>query len=165
MIFLKAFLLLLLSNAAPLVCLVYRRGWWVTPDDPVSPFGCGTTPGSSREQAMVEKYAKWGTYWADWWWCGVRNRCYGLAYAMKPQHFKDLQTYAGCNVAVMQSGRVRTITVDGYTEWTLSLGIVHIIAGYRLRPIADEAQRNVPCRAINMDARPILSIRAGGKDD
>lgn len=165
MVFLQAFVLLLLSTLAPFVCLFYRKGIWLTPDDPVSPFGCGTTPGSSREDAMVEKYQKWGVYWADWWWLGIRNSCYGLAYKWKPSHFKDLTTYANCAVTVTQRGPLRAITVDGFREWTVFLGLFHVIAGYRLRPVADEAQRNVPCRTVNMDARPILSIRAGGNDD
>ena len=154
----KALLLMLVAQTAPLVCLVYRKGWFLTPDDPVSPFG-------RYEPKMVERYAKWGTFWADWWWLGMRNRAYGLAYALKPPHFKDLTTYANCAIEVKQTGPVRKITVDGFTEYMVSLGFAHVIAGYRLRPVVDEAQRNVPCRAVNMDARPIFSLRFGAKDD
>lgn len=155
---LKALYCELVALTAPVVCLFYRRGWFLTPDDQVSPFG-------SYEPAMVRIYAKYGKFFGDWWWLGVRNRAYGLAYAMKPQHFKDLTTYANCAVTVEQKGLLRTITVDGFSEYMVSLGLVHILAGYRLRPVADEAQRNAPCRAINMDARPILSVRFGAKDD
>jgi hypothetical protein len=149
---------------APIVTLFYRKGIWLTPDDPVSPFGCGTTPGASVEPAMQAKY-RISTFLGDWWWLGIRNSAYGLAYKFKPAYFKSLSTYAGCPIGLKQVGPLRIIDIFGYKEIMLSCGFFHILVGYRLRPIVDEAARNVPCRPINMDARPIFSIRAGNKDD
>lgn len=149
---------------ATVVCLFYRKGWYLTPDDTESPFG-------KYEPAMVRRYEKWGKYWADYWWLGMRNRGYGFAYDLKPDHFKNLTTYADCEVAHYPGRFMRKIVVDGYVERTFFFGFFHIILGWRLRPIYDEWVRlwrdgiPTPYRPINMDARPIFSIRAGGKDD
>lgn len=163
---------------APLLMLVpaLRRGIWITPDDPVSPYGCGNSPTGSDEPMMRGIYARWGTYWGDWWWLGVRNRAFGLAYKLKPEHFKRLRTYETCEVATSEAprwyGRRRLITVDGHEERTYFFGrAFHVIAGYRLRPVRDEHLRSIPLpepilvRPINMDARPVLTVRAGGTDD
>lgn len=155
---LKALFGELVGLTAPVVCLFYRRGWFATPDDSVSPYGQG-------EPTMRRIYAKLGPRFGDWWWLGVRNRAYGLAYAMKPAHFKRMTTYAHVAVTVRQKGRLRVIDVDGYKEYCLSLGVAHIIAGYRLRPIVDGMGDGSTYRAVNMDARPILSIRFGNADD
>ena len=53
----------------------------------------------------------------------------------------------------------------------LARRVVHVIAGYRLRPIVDEHLRwkdqdgEFPTRPVNMDARPLITIRAGNEDD
>lgn len=158
--FLQILALRLVSLAAPLVCLVpqFRRGWFLTPDDPVSPYGQG-------EPAMRERLAKWGVYWSDWWWLAARNRAYGLAYAFKPDFFKQLTTYADLRPVVTYKGPLRVIEIAGFREYMLSLRWFHIIAGYRLRPVRDGIYDGAPYRAVNMDARPILSIRAGKADD
>jgi hypothetical protein len=88
-----------------------------------------------------------------------------LAYALKPDYFKTLTTYEGLDAKVTQRGPLRVITIAGFKEFMVSLGFVHIIAGYRLRPIMDGAKDGAPYRAVNMDARPILSLRFGAKDD
>lgn len=166
--------------AAPVVTIFYRKGIWLTPDDPVSPYGCGTTPGASDEPQMRRMYEKFGTRFGDWWWLAMRNRAYGLSYKLKPQHFKDMKDYSEIQSAWTQTyprwyGAVRYIQVDGYYERTYSVGKgkigFHVIAGYRLRPVFDQWYANrfngagIPYRPINMDARPILSIRAGTQDD
>ncbi|HQR12808.1 MAG TPA: hypothetical protein PLW68_15915 [Casimicrobiaceae bacterium] len=160
-------LLELVKLAAPVVCLFYRGGWFNTPDDPASPHGM-------YEPAMRDRHARWGTRWADWWWLGVRNRAYGLAYAMKPRHFKRLESYRDCQCTREWRGRTRITTVDGWTERAIRLGPLHLLAGYRVTPIYNEASENlnrreegrepIPFRPINMDARPILSLRAGAPD-
>jgi hypothetical protein len=165
----------LLSLAAPVVTLFYRGGWFNTPDDPVSPRG-------QYEPFMQKLQAKVGPWWSDWWWLGVRNKAYGFSYAMKPAIFKGLH-YSSIppgmlTSAVKWSGPFlcRIIDMLGYSEKTCTLvvygfPVVTLIYGYRLRPILDEVLRNagrstwdVPHRQINMDARPILSIRFGYDD-
>jgi hypothetical protein len=156
---------LLLSFTAPVVCIFYRRGWFNTPDDPHSPHGM-------YEQAMKARHEKWGTWLADWWWLGLRNRAQGFAYAMKPEHFKRLTTYDNCHLERTQRGPIRITTVDGVSEYAISLGIAHILYGYRVTPIFNEARKNlylppaerIPFRTPNMDARPIVSIRSGRPD-
>lgn len=176
---LKIALCTLADFAAPFVALVYRKGIWVTPDDPVSPFGCGTTPGASTEPFMQKLYARFPKFVGDWWWCGMRNRAYGLAYKLKPDHFKNLTTYDNCQTLSFTEhvwyGKRRVIYVDGHKELTYFIGKgkvgFHVILGYRLRPVFDEwynnrfLQASIPYRPVNMDARPILSIRAGTTDD
>lgn len=155
---------------APLVTLVYRGGWFNTPDDPASPRGLG-------EPAMRALHARFGAWLADWWWLGVRNRAYGLAYALKAPEFRGLryETISPVDVSY-RAGRLRRIRILGRSEWMLSLGLVHVICGYRLRPVLDELLRNwsggwprapwdVPHRPINMDARPIFTVRPGARDD
>lgn len=163
---LKALFGNVVASFAPIVCLFYRGGWFNTPDDPVSPRGMG-------EPFMRKLHAKVGPWLADYWWLGFRNKAYGLDYAMKPDHFKNMLCYyidIG-SVKVDQHGPLRIIDIDGYKEYTLALGFFHIIAGYRLRPIYDEFRRQeseprlIPVRTINMDARPHLSLRWGAKDD
>lgn len=159
----------LVGLIAPLVTLVYRKGWFNTPDNPDSPHGM-------YEPAMKAKHAKWGTYWADWWWLGIRNRAYGLRYSLKPEFFKSLDTYERLSIKTryLIASRylnLREINVAGYKEWTLWCCFFHVIVGHRLRPIRDEFVNNmylepsmqIPFREVNMDARPIFSIR-GGQD-
>lgn len=163
--------------AFPLALVLAVRGrypWWmVTPDDPVSPFGCGTTPGAAREPSMVRVYEKMGRYVGDVLWLGWRNRLYGLSYAMKPDWLKepsirymDLQCVREGNAVVLRQP-------DGplLREVTLRLGPFYIIAGHRLSPIIDgklEDEARVrrgqlpvprPLRHPNMDGRPVFSIR------
>jgi hypothetical protein len=162
MIWLKIIFLQLVKMSAPFVCLFYRGGWYNTPDDPVSPHGM-------YEQTMKKMHAHFGTWFADWWWLGIRNTAYGLAYALKPDHFKRKTSYFACEIGRTKSGRITTTVVDGYSEYVISFKRLHIIVGYRLTPIYDEVRNNryganIPYRPVNMDARPIISIRAGEAD-
>lgn len=150
-----------MKATAPIVTLFYRKGWYLTPDDPVSPFGKG-------EAKMTRMYEKYGKFIADWWWLGIRNPAFGLAYKLKPQIFKDMTTYKNLKhpeLEVKQGRFLRTITILGYKEYFISLKYFHILVGYRLRPIVSSLYDHAPYRAINMDARPIFSIRAGGEDN
>lgn len=152
----KIALLTAAGLAAPVVCLVYRRGWFATPDDRTSPHG-------AYEPTMRRIYARCGTWVGDYVWHGWRNRAYGLAYALKPDVFKT-RLYIFSDTRRTQHGPLRIIQVAGYREYMLSLGFVHIIAGYRLRPVFDQLGVWLPYGA-RMDGRPIFSIRAGGTDD
>jgi hypothetical protein len=165
----------LLASLAPIVTLFYRGGWFNTPDDPVSPRGMG-------EPFMRKLHAHLPAWVADYWWLGWRNKAYGWSYANKPAVFKGLRydlvtDWQGFNV-IVDDGWLshREIHMLGYSEHTFTLTVkgkprLGLIVGYRLRPIWDELCRNldtdvwdVPHRPINMDARPILSIRFGGDD-
>ena len=158
----------LVSLTAPIVTLFYRGGWYNTPDDPVSPRGMG-------EPFMQKLHAKVGPWLADYWWLAWRNRGYGYDYAMKPAFFKNLTSYEGLNMGVSNRRvlgvHIRSIWIEGYEEHTLHFKLFHVIVGYRLRPIWDEVFANkflnqkIPFRPINMDARPIFSVRWGARDD
>jgi hypothetical protein len=164
---LQLVLLQLAKLAAPFVTLVYRGGWFNTPDDPASPHGM-------YEPKMQGMHRRLGTWWADWWWLGIRNPAYGLAYAMKPAHFKELTTYDDCSCWRGVVGRSRYTSVDGYRERAIDLRFCHLLVGYRVTPIFNEWHVNlerarfgeppIPFRPVNMDARPILSLRFGKPD-
>jgi hypothetical protein len=152
---------------APIVTLFYREGWFNTPDDPVSPRGVG-------EPFMRKLHAKVGPWLADWWWLGIRNRAYGLKYALKPALFRSVGSYEQLPTQRHTRGRVRTTTVAGFPEWAIDCGRFHVLVGYRVTPIYSEILDNqrrrderwplIPFRPVNMDARPILSVRMGAPD-
>lgn len=164
----------IVSLLAPIVTLFYRGGWWNTPDAPVSPRGL-------YEPFMRKLHDKVGPWLSDYWWLGWRNKGYGFSYAMKPAIFKGLH-YAmigkgatTCEIKWRGPFLCRTITIFGYPERTFTLvlrgrGLFTVFVGYRLNPIYSEIVRNegrvwdVPYREINMDARPIFSIRFGYDD-
>lgn len=164
---LQLLVLELAKLAAPLVCLFYRGGWFNTPDDPASPHG-------QYEPMMRRILARWGARVNDWWWLGMRNRAYGLAYAMKPAHFRALQSYEACVLWRYSEGRSRFTMVDGYYERAIVFRWCHLLVGYRVTPVYNERKENmrraergeapIPFRPVNMDARPILSLRAGAPD-
>jgi hypothetical protein len=148
--------------AAPFVTLFYRKGIWNTPDNPDSPHGM-------YEQKMQGIHARFGTWIADWWWLGVRNRAYGLAYNLKPELFRNLSSYEHLQMYRHAIGRSVYTVIEGYTERVIQFKRFHVIIGYRLTPIWDEVMNNrngagIPFRPVNMDARPIFSIRAGEAD-
>lgn len=158
----KQLILFLAGLVAPVVTLFYRKGIWVTPDDPVSPYG-------QYEPKVRWVYDHFGRFIGDWYWLGIRNSAYGLAYKWKPQVLKNREggTYEGLHMVKWQDGNTRTIKLFGpevYTETCMSFGIFHIIYGYRLRPVYDTMMSDLPVRHLNMDGRPIFSIRFG-KDD
>ena len=160
-------LLELARLAAPLVTLVYRGGWFNTPDDPASPHG-------QYEPKMRGIYARWGARVNDWWWLGVRNRAYGLAYAMKPRELKARVTYDGLTFHRWCDGASRFTIVGEVTECAIDCGWFHVLIGRRVTPIYNEIQENrrraeageplIPYRPVNMDGRPILSLRIGRPD-
>lgn len=144
----------------PIYAIWGRYPWWmVTPDDPVSPFGCGTTPGASTEQMMVDLYARFGRYVGDVVWLGWRNSGYGLAYAAKPDflkrpglrywtlavkddrspmHESSIADWVYRDNSAVRTGTLWVQTPDGSWLWetTRKLGPVYVITGYRLSAIA-----------------------------
>lgn len=132
----------------------------LTPDDPVSPFGSGTTPGASREPTQMAVYRRFGRYIGDVVWLAWRNGGYGIAYWLKPDWLKDPKLrYMDLEIfdqrlppmaATMtpdgaytdnDAERVGTVWVkapDGKWLWqtTRKLGPLYVITGYRLSAIA-----------------------------
>jgi hypothetical protein len=168
-VFLKVLVCELVSLAAPVVCLFYRRGWFITPDDLSSPHG-------QYEPKMRGILARFGPAVNDWWWLGVRNRGYGLRYRLKPALFRNLGTYEHLPTERHTRGRLRITRVAGHSEYVMDLTRLHIIYGYRMTPVYNEIRWNarardegwleqlIPFRPVNMDARPIFSIRMGAPD-
>jgi hypothetical protein len=138
----------------PFFLLARHVPWWmVTPDDPVSPFG-------KYEAGVVAVYQRWGKFVGDWYWLGLRNALYGLAYRWKPDFLKGLPfPYAQLRMTYLDRRFYRLIRVDRADfELTLKLGPIVAILGRRLSPIWDNVPGQIP-RPINMDARPIFSMR------
>lgn len=158
--------------ALPLVMVFAIRGkypWWmVTPDDPTSPFG-------QYEPTVREVYEAFGRYWGDVYWLGWRNRNYGISYKYKPDWLKD-PSIRYRDLTMYRDEELNTIILrqpDGtlLREKTIKVGPLYIIYGHRLRPIWDARQDELdrekqglplvgwPLKRINMDCRPILTIR------
>lgn len=149
----------------------------VTPDDPVSPFGSGTTKGASVEKSQMDIYRRFGRYVGDVVWLGWRNSGYGYAYKQKPDWLKNPDIkYEDLTVNKVESGNKTIYGVyspDGewLTEVQCRLGPLIIIHGYRLQPVYDGAMENKerlskgepraprPARHPNMDGRPLISFR------
>lgn len=158
--------------------------WMVTPDDPVSPFGSGTTALASREPGHVAIYA-WGSkihpafgrWLGDVVWLAWRNSMYGLAYRLKPDWLKRPGiAYETLEFDQESDGNVKTFWLrcpDDTWLWERQrkVGPFVILSGYRIEPIIQGAQENLerianglpraqrPPGHPNMDGRPILSIR------
>jgi hypothetical protein len=164
--------------ALPIAAVLAIKGkypWWLlTPDDQVSPFGCGTTPGASNEPTMRAVYKRLGRYVGDVWWLGRRNRMYGLAYAMKPDWLKR-PGLRYLDVAMWKAGDSIYLRQPDDTvlrERTIKLGFLYLIVGHRLSPIwnahYEELERHAnglppigrPLHHPNMDARPIVTVRS-----
>jgi hypothetical protein len=153
----KGFLLVILGFLVMPLVAVYaifgKYPWWmVTPDDPVSPFG-------QYEETVVKQY-KIGRWWGDFYWLGLRNSLYGLKYKYKPDYLKNLSSYLPFQRRMKRfvSKNKAVLCLDGLTETVLSVGPFRIIYGYRLSPIWNwEPSHGM--RPINMDGRPIFSIR------
>jgi hypothetical protein len=152
-----------LIKLAVLACVPFGRyPWWmVTPDDPVSPFGSGTTPGASREPTQMAVYERFGRAVGDFVWLGWRNSGYGIAYWLKPDFLKrpglrymdlnivDFRTpgHVGAvdgHYADNSAERVGTLWVqadDGTWLWetTRKIGPLYVITGFRLSAIASGA--------------------------
>jgi hypothetical protein len=142
---------------APLVCLVYRGGIFNTPDDPESPHG-------HYEPKMRKIYEKYGKWVGDYWWLGIRNRAYGLRFNLKPELFRAATSYDGFPRVRYKKGLIQVTDVAGYKEYILNLKWLHIIYGYRMGPVYN-TKGPLGSRQVNMDARPILSIRSGEDDN
>ena len=181
---------LLLKIAVPLFAI---RGKYpplmLTPDDPVSPFGSGTTPGASREPTQMAVYRRFGRYVGDVVWLAWRNSGYGVAYYLKPEWLKqpgirymdleiaDERTPTGQKTTDGHDIKVGTLWVknpDGTWLWetTKKIGPMFVITGYRLSAIASGAAEDRervanglppvprPLRHPNMDGRRIVSFRS-----
>jgi hypothetical protein len=105
-------------------------------------------------------YGIYGKFIGDWWWLGVRNSSMGIAYKFKPNYLKGIPTYAYLPRTVKSTRFYDLIKVwKADFELTLKFGLFHVIYGRRLKPIIND--NDLPVRSVNMDGRPILSIRWG----
>jgi len=159
----------------PFYAIRGKYPWWmVTPDDPVSPFGSGTTPGASTEKSQMRLYEKFGRYVGDVVWLGWRNSAYGYAYSQKPDWLKDPSIkYEELDIWGTENKEVYLRQPDGSVLWekTRRLGPFRLITGHRLTPILSGSNENKkrleqgleraprPWGHPNMDARPIISLR------
>lgn len=148
--------------------------WMVTPDDPVSPFGSGTSKTSPTEPTQMAIYRRYGRYIGDVIWLGWRNSGYGYAYTQKPDWLKDPNIkYEELNIWGTPDKEVFLQQPDGsiLSERTLRVGPFRLIVGHRLTPILNGANENKkrleqglprfprPPFHPNMDARPLVSLR------
>ncbi len=177
---LKRFLVskVLCKTLVPIFAIWGKYPWWmVTPDDPVSPFGSGTTKTASTEPTQMAVYQRFGRYVGDVVWLGWRNSGYGYAYSQKPDWLKDPDIkYEELDMQRVVEGRKTIFKVrqpDGtfLEERQYKLGPFVWIAGYRIEPIYNGCMENRdrlargepraprPGFHPNMDARPLLSLR------
>ncbi len=151
--------------------------WMLTPDDPVSPFGSGTTPTASTEPTQMAIYQRFGRYVGDVVWLAWRNSGYGYSYSQKEDWLKDPEIkYENLTVQRLEDGRKTTYRVlrpDGtwMQERQYAWGPFRWLAGYRVQPIYDGALENRarlakgleraprPGFHPNMDGRPLISLR------
>lgn len=143
-----------LALPVSMICVgIGKVPWWLnTPDDPHSPHG-------QYEEAVKAIYERYGNYVGDVYWLGIRNSFYGLAYWFKPDFLKDLDTYKNTpTIKILKKNgwEIRLIGTEFY-ERVRVFGPFQVISGWRLSPIHDGKEN--PVRPINMDARPIFSIR------
>lgn len=163
------------SKFLVLLCAIRGKYPWplLTPDDPVSPFGCGTS-GGDVEPTVQKVYAKFGRYIGDIYWLGWRNSNYGLAYWLKPDWLKDPNIkYEDLIVGYTSGGMYTVLQPDGTLLWERNrkVGPFTLITGFRVAPIVEGALENRcrlaaggpraprPARHPNMDGRPIVSLR------
>lgn len=140
-----------------LVCAALRRfPWWLlTPDDPVSPFG-------HYEPTMRSIYARFGRYAGDVVWLAWRNVLYGLAYRLKPARFKRVTDYRGFWVAQYPHRVGVLFDCEGWHLLQVPL-LGHrfeLLAGWMVRGAV--LDQDTPRAPINMEFRPMLSIRRAG---
>lgn len=171
----------LIKVAVLLYAVRGKYPWWmVTPDDPVSPFGSGTTPSASVEPTQMAVYKRWGRYIGDVVWLAWRNSGFGLSYSLKPDWLKDPSIRYDALELVAENdvtGRVSRYWLrqpDGtwLRETQRWFGPLCLITGFRIQPIYDGVARNkarafeglppqtLPAFHPNMDGRPILSLRS-----
>jgi hypothetical protein len=148
----KGFLLFLASLLAyvlvPFYAIKGKYPWWmVTPDDPVSPFG--------QYEESIRKAYKWGRWWGDTRWL-TRNAFYGLKYRFKPDALKGVTDYSNLTT-IRHKEDVYLFLDEVYVEKNRRFGPFVLITGYRLSPIHND--KNIPRKEINMDGRPVFSIR------
>lgn len=159
----------------PLYAIKGKYPWWmVTPDDPVSPFGSGTSPTSSTEPTQMGIYKRFGRYVGDVVWLAWRNSAYGYAYSQKPDWLKDPSIkYEDLKIWGTPNKEVFLEAPDGtvLTEKTYKVGPFRLIVGHRLTPILNGSLENKqrlaqgleraprPGFHPNMDARPVVSLR------
>jgi hypothetical protein len=129
--------------------------WMITPDDPVSPFG-------QYEETVRKVYEKRGRYWGDVYWLGFRNVLFGLAYEWKPAWLKRMKSYEDMPTEKTTFLMVTTVKLFDLREYTINLGLFSLILGNKLSPIHNG--KKDPVRAINMDGRPVFSIRINNGD-
>lgn len=167
-----------LKLLVPLYAIRGNYPWWmVTPDDPVSPFGSGTTPTASTEPSQVALYEDAGRYIGDVVWLGWRNSFYGFHYQFKPDWLKSpgvkYEELVWYRESDGNTSRIYLQQPDGTWLWetTRKLGPFFLITGWRIGPAYEGALENSARAAVglprvprpafhpNMDGRPVFSIR------
>ncbi len=186
----------------PLIALLAVFGryprWFVTPDDPTSPFGL-YEPAVRRAYYGTDQlrfifrdgravvvdlegspllpglFRRW---WGDFYWLGLRNRMYGFVYSCKPKRLMPAVegnmdayhpykhaapgTYEHIRRSSVAGEIVTVFEAGGYRMWKVFLGNVAghpfgIMFGYKVDSIVLDP--HTPRNPINMEARPICSIR------
>ncbi len=177
MVFVKRFLNeVLVKLTVPFYAIKGKYPWWmITPDDPVSPFGSGTTKSASIEPTQMAVYRRFGRYVGDVLWLGWRNSGLGYAYSLKPDWLKDPDIkYETLTLNKAEGNPVVYTASDGKNtvqEKQHKFGPFILITGYRVQPIYDGGMENRkrlsegleraprPGFHPNMDGRPLISLR------
>lgn len=161
-----------------------RYSWWLdTPDDPFVAGELAPHYGA-YEESVRRVYARWGRYWGDVYWLGVRNRLIGLAAHWRPRWLDHVKTYRSVQSGmVVESGRFVTfyqfnplITDEAFSAmlaelgawpweldylecWVIDFRLFAVIAGSRIDNIW-HADPDAPVRHPNVDGRPTFTFRS-----
>ena len=165
----------LVKLTVPFYAIRGNYPWWmITPDDPKSPFGSGTTPGASVEKTQMGIYRRFGRYVGDVVWLGWRNSGYGYAYSLKPDWLKKDIKYEDLELQKAEGNPVVYTVSDGTNtlkEKQYKLGPFVFLVGHRVQPVYDGGMENRkrlaegleraprPAFHPNMDGRPLISLR------
>lgn len=138
--------------------------WLTTPDDDYDRLRLQPTlrpPHFGAYEASVRTvYARAGRLLGDIYWLGLRNQLFGLRYALKPARYKGLTSYAHLPRALWKHGWGLRFVADGLTLYKLELGPLVLLAGWAVRGVVLDP--NSPRAAVNMEFRPMFSVRKAG---
>lgn len=165
-------LFLLQPVASLLVAVLVARGrvpWWAdTPDDPYSTgervdIGDGAGPVAAPyrgyyEQGVRRVHQLLGPRVADVYWLAWRNVLFGLRYRFKPAWLKQLRSYDGLTFSVERRLGADVLRLRELSEYRWTLGPLVLIWGSALTQIRKHDPKQ-PVRRVNMDGRPIFTVR------
>lgn len=100
--------------------------WFSTPDERL--------PGGMYEPAVSKMYDRWGKWVTSWYWLGIRNALFGMAFAFgKPttDYIPDLP--------------LGLWKRDDIWRYSVKFGPIKFLCGYKVYKVLDGSFRAAPC--------------------